>query len=84
MKEFGLVADLNAGSFVNKVDFIEVSAITASTTTLLSSTSLTFTFSIPDADVMNAANYIAVNLPNYWGNSPAMMDKSASISASLT
>jgi hypothetical protein len=61
---------------------LSVSDLKASSTKLRSSTSLTFVFSIPDNSVMDASNYAAVSLPNYW-DSPTMFDGSASLSASL-
>jgi hypothetical protein len=62
---------------------LDVTSLTASSDKLRATTSLTFVFSVPNDDVMTGSNYACVDLPNYWGNSPTMVDQSASLSATL-
>jgi hypothetical protein len=82
LKEFATVDDTTAGSW-EATGMLDVTSLTATSDKLRATTSLTFVFDVPDNDVMTASNYACVDLPNYWGNSPSMVDQSASLSATI-
>jgi hypothetical protein len=58
---------------------LSVKSLAASSNKLRATTSLTFVFSLPDNTVMDASDYAAVSLPQYWGASPTFLDQTATL-----
>lgn len=74
--ELGTIADTIGGTF-GVTNTLTVFSITATSTSVMSTTGLTFKFNVgasPKADAVKDSDFVALDLPHFWGGVDKMID----------